>query len=114
MAGVVIRSARELLPGTGRCLHETNAKWHWNCPRCGMHLVAYWGDGVTPEGIQAQPYCGVCQGPVKALGDLLWSAGAVVAYWHALPDHRKPSRFCDCRGPCQPFRHAFLVRPVSS
>lgn len=42
-------------------LHSNNARWHWNCPQCNWHLVAYWHEHVTPEVLAEDARCGMCR-----------------------------------------------------
>ena len=48
-------------PWKASCFHSDRVQWHWQCPSCGYHCVAYWTEGANQETIAADARCLVCR-----------------------------------------------------
>jgi hypothetical protein len=50
-----------VVPWTLPCAHAPGIHYHWDCPRCGIHVVSPTDEAVTPEAIAADPLCWYCR-----------------------------------------------------
>jgi len=58
---VPVEAITPVTPFVVPCVHSTLVRWHWHCPTCGSHVVAYWAEHVTPETIAQDARCGRCR-----------------------------------------------------